>query len=232
MLDIDLKVDLTPFTLFLTDIERRQMPYASARALSALAIDVQQAERARLREVFTLRREQWADRSIKITHFAKKKEPWARIAISPPGANGADRSNILGKFEDQTQKVPRDGHSIAIPVAESLGRKGTGIIPHRNRPSGLNFRANGGAIQGDRGTFLIRLPNGRGLILQRQGRGRGRRGARAHGSSADTKVLYWLQPRVRITPDLHYVITAERTFDRRWWQRMDEALDAAMRTAR
>lgn len=220
MIDIDLKVDLTPFTLFLTDVERRQMPYASARALSALAIDVQQAERARLRQVFTLRREQWADRSIKITHFAKKKEPWARIAISPPGASGPSRADIFGKFETDREKRPFRGTHVAVPIEAKRNRRD--IITRSNRPGQLHLRQVGNRIIGDKRTFLVTTSSGREFILQRYGRGKG----------SSTRALYMLVPRVAIVPDLEYGITGERTFDRKWWQRMDEALEVAMRTAR
>lgn len=215
---LDITVDLKSLTRELDDLQQRQIPFATAKALSALALDVQQAERARLRDVFTLRREQWADHSIKITHFAKKAEPWATIAISPPG--GASRADILGKFETDTEKRPFKGTHVAIPIEAKRNKRD--IITRANRPGALHLRQVGKRIIGDKRTFLVKTRGGQELILQRTGRGK-RSGVRA---------LYLLVERVTITPDLEYYVTAERVVGKNWERRWDDAIALALATAR
>lgn len=224
-------VDTRSFRESLTDFQQRQIPFAQAKAINTLAINVQTAERLRLREVFTLRRESWADRSIKITHFAKKSEPWARIAISPPGASGAARADILGKFETETEKRPRaGGRTIAIPI--NARRNKRDIIYGKERPTAFHFRQVGNRVLGDRRTFLIRMPDGTGLILQRRRKTAQARQLGYRGKDEGLIALYRLMPEVSITPDLHFEPTALHVITRDWVTSMEAALELALRTAR
>lgn len=217
---IDIKVDLSALTLGLSDLQQRQIPFAASKALNATALDVQAAERRRLREVFTLRREQWADQSIKITHFAKKSEPWATIAISPPGASGASRADVLGKFEMDTSKRSIAGRHVAIPIDARRNKRD--IITKANRPGALNLRQVGNRIIGDKRTFLVKTAGGREFILQRTGR----------GARSSIRALFMLVDQVKLTPDLHYRLTAQATIDRVWERHFLTWLEQALATAR
>lgn len=215
---IDITVDLSGLTEQLTDLPLLQIPFATSKALSALALDVQSEQRKRLHEIFTVRRDTWVGRSIKITHFAKKAEPWATIAVSPPG--GASRADVLGKFESDTEKHAFQGHHVAIPIGAKRNKRD--IITKANRPGALHLKQVGNRIVGDKRSFLVKLSDGREMILQRTGRGR----------RSSVRALYLLVERVTITPDLEFGLTGERVVGKQWERRMEEALEVALRTAR
>ena len=56
-----INVDIAEFTKGMNELQEKQLPFATSKALNAVGIDVQLRERARLREVFTLRRPEWAE---------------------------------------------------------------------------------------------------------------------------------------------------------------------------
>lgn len=214
---IEITVDAASATRFLTELESKQIPFATKTALNTAALAFQTAERAHLRGIFTLRRPEWADRSIKITHFATKAEQWATIAVQPPGASGPQRADILGKFEEDTSKSPR-GRTIAVPVSARIKRGNTGVISKRDRPAAYNFRQVGKAIRGDRHTFIIRKADGSGAIFQR--------------TKAGVFALYLLVRQVPIQPDLKFVPTAQQVVTRVWDTEFTKALESALRTAK
>lgn len=251
---ITVDIDIKSLTRGLTDLQQKQIPFAASKALNALGLDVQVKERLRLREVFTLRREAWADRSIKMTHFAKKTELWATVAISPPG--GASRSDIFGKFETDTEKRPFSGSHIAIPIGAK--RTKGDIVRANQRPKNMHLHSEGGRIVGDNGTYIVKLKDGRQLLLQRGALSKGRLNAarglnaaigaqyqrgrnaagqftgyqHAHTTSYASTLLYLFTPRVQIHPDLQYARTASEVIERMYARRFDEALTAALATAR
>jgi hypothetical protein len=212
-------------------VSHDQLPFAMSKALNATATDFQVAERAHLREIFTLRRETWADRSIKITHFAKKTELWAKIAVAPPPSrSGGDNSDIFGKFEDETIKLPHNGHrALVIPL--DAKRTGAGVVSESIKPGALHFRrisTSGAATiyRGDKKTFMVQTADGRGFILQRTGPG-------LHGDLfAGSSVLFVLRPSAPIKPDLHFESTGQQVVDEMFFRRFDEAWERALETAR
>jgi hypothetical protein len=227
---ITLDVDPTTCLAGLTDAMERQLPFATSKAINETAKDFQVAERARLHDIFHLNRAEWAERSIKITHFAKKTELWAEVAVSPPGSGGADKSDILGKFEDDTEKTPTQGHlSIAIPVDAKRGKNG--VLKNDGRPKAfhlqrVNTRGTALVFRGDQRTFMIQMPDGRGWLMKRTGPG-------THGSLFDgADTLFFLRPNVGITPVLQFLPTGIQTVDARFILNFEAAFNMAMDTAR
>jgi hypothetical protein len=216
---VDISVDTKPLTRFMDDFERRQVPYALSNTLNDVAALAQYRNRERMGSVFTLRRKKWADDNVKITKFAKKNDLVSTLAIQSPG--GGTRSDILGKFERSTQKTPHGGRSIVVPANAKVNKQG--IIPQSARPKAFNFRRVGGAkalshnttqrirggigrgalevYEGDKRTVMIRNAQGTGVILQRVGRGKNKAGMR---------VLFFLTPKVKLKPDLHFVDVARQ----------------------
>lgn len=200
--------------------DQKQIPFALSRAVNKTALDVQRAARVQNRRIFTLRRPEWADRSVKVVKFASKKDPRATVGIHPPGASGEARADILAKFEDQTQKLPR-GRTIAIPVSSRIKRGNTGVISKRDRPKAYNFRQQGKRIVGDRGTFIVRKPDGSGTIFQRVGKKPG-----------TIYALYILARRARIKPDLQFITRSVGQIDKNFVGHMVREFDNAVRTAK
>jgi hypothetical protein len=217
ILDLTITVDSANATRYLDDVARKQIPFAESKALSAVALAFQAAEFHGIEQRFTVRRESWVKRSIKITHFAKKKEPWATIAIQPPGTGGASRADILGKFErDTAKRSRRAGGLIAIPIGAK--RTAHGIVRGRDRPHALDLHPVGQSIRGARHTFLVQTADGRALILQRTAQG--------------VRALYLLMPEVRIHPTLEFEATAQRVVAREWDEAFRVAFAHAMETAK
>lgn len=206
-MNIEIIVDPKQCLGNLTDLEQRQVPFALSKAVNATALDVQTSVRARQRKIFTLRRPDWADRSVKMVKFAKKIDPSATIGIHPPG--GDQRADIITKFEADTQKISRTGGRVAIPV----GAKSAGVIRGRNRPRAM--------IEAAR-AFVLQSRNPAVQLIVR----RAARGKRA------LETLYLLVKRVRISPVLRFHLTAAQRIDERFQTHMLTAFDDAMRTAK
>ena len=96
------------------------------------------------------------------------------------------------------------------------------IIPLSQRPRAFHFQQLGNKIVGDRRTFIVKRPDGSGVILQRVG----------SGKRAAVIVLYALRKRVPLKPDLHFELNAMRVVEARFDVNMDRALDVAMKTAK
>lgn len=202
-----------------------QIPFATSKAINWTALDFQRAERAHMEEIFTIRRKSFMRQSVKIKPFATKTKLEAKVAIDSPGG----RSDIFAKFETDSIKGPFRGRSVAVPT-DAVPRTGAGIIRKGWRPSqlfqntsqhgqGRVFRQRGNVYVGAKNTLLIRKPGGRGTIFLRQRGG-------------DLVALYQLVPFVRISPDLEFIETAQKTVDRTWADNFSRAFDAAVGSAR
>lgn len=218
---IDITVDARKALGFLSDAAEKQIPFAVAKMLNATGLDMQKAERAQMERVFDIRRKDFADRSVKITHFAKKSEPFLVIGIHPPGAQGESRKDIFTKFEVGGPKTPTSGRTIAVPVSR-VGLRATkaGILTRGARPRALINAGKAFVVRKKLGTV------GEGLILQRIGFGRG-------GNRRSSVVaLFYLVRKAQIDPDLRFIPTAFATANATWRNHMLSALDQALRTAK
>ena len=123
-----------------------------------------------------------------------------------------ERSDIFGKFEDESEKRGIGG-AIAVPT-EHVPRTGSGVIRAAWRPRRVldrNFR------DGYR-AFITERASGKRAIYFDEG---------------DRIVpLYWLVPSVDIEPELEFVDTAVKTVNRVWEREFVSAFDRATRTAR
>lgn len=221
-------IDTNALRDYLTDVAENQIPFAASKMLNALALDVQRAERAHIHEIFQVRRSQWVDRNVKVTHWAKKTELYAAVGIVSPG--DGERSDILGKFEDQTTKAPRQGGK-AIVIPADAKRTKAGVVSKAMRPRALNLQQTGVSKDGrftiyvgDKHTVMLQRPDGSGLIIQNTG-------THVHGVQ-DGTVLYTMKPAVTIRPDLHFETIGERVVITKTAERWDEAVELAMRTSR
>lgn len=210
-----------------------QLPFATSRAVFRTAIDFQNAQRARLHDIFTIRRKRFAERSIKFhtpEFFSVRNNDTARLSVDSPGG----KSYIFTKFETDRIKSPFRGNSIAVPT-EHVPTTGAGVIKKGWRPrelmegatqhgAGPVIRSRGNVFRGKKDTVLIRRPGGRGTLFQAD--------PSWSGKVPGLKPLYQLVPRVRIEPELEFVRTAKKTVDERWQANFTESFDQAIRTAR
>lgn len=202
---------------FARQVFDKQMPFATSLALNRVANRFQEEEREHLDDIFNLRQDRWAKRSIKIApgDRATKTNPTVRIAVDAPPGGPSGSDDILGKFEDERSKSPRDGRFIAVPT-EHVPRTASGVIKKAWRPKSLrerNFR------NGFR-TFVSSTSRGKAIYFDESAAGGG------------IVPLYWLVPSVPIEPDLQFVETANMVVDRSWVEEFGRAFDIATRTAR
>jgi hypothetical protein len=234
---MDVSIDLTTFREGLDRIAERQLPYAVMRGLNTLVTTVQDVEREHVANAFTLRRPDWFNRSIKVTHFATKQTLVASIGVHPPG--GDARADILGKFEDGGVKRSVGPHGlVAIPI-QVKGTK-SGLIPDAIRPKNLNLRDTTSPSdrmlgKGYKRTFIVQLSNGDRAIFQRIGtrsRDKRRLGRRLLGLDPSVVLLYYLKPSVPIAPELQFHETAIRVTNTDWSRIFAAAWQQALATAR
>jgi len=212
-------VDLASFRRDLNNVAMKQIPFATSRAINKTALDVQVAMRTHMHSVFTVRRPGYIDKAVKIKPFATKNSPTAVIAIDPPG----ERDDILEKFEQGGEKRPVSGQRLAVPVDARRSKRG--IVTAADRIKAMNFKPHGrsgNVFVGDRNTIMIKKPGGRGVILRRVGRGK----------NARARVLYVLQPRVRIKALLRFEQTTVRVVSKNFAGNFAAAWQEAIATAR
>lgn len=205
---------------FSADVDRagKQLKFALSVGINETTKAAQKAQREAMAQNFTVRRKPWVDRSVKISKFAKKTDLEAELRIQAPG--DPSRSDILTQHEKGGTKTPR-GRSIAVPVEVRRGK--TGVVSKGMRPRALNFEPVGpNVMKGDKRTFLIRKPGGRGVILQRVG----------SGARAAMRVLFAFLPRAPLKPRLKFEETVVRTVRAEAPKQFRAALAKAMRTAR
>lgn len=244
---LTVEIDTRPAEQFLTDLEKRQLPFILMRTLNRTGLKVQEAEREELDDSFTLRRKDWAHRNVKIRRedFAKKNRLRVMVRMEAPG--DGSRSDILAKFEESGTKRPKDGSRLAIPVDVKTTR--VGIVQKNQRPRSFDFVHVGGNVwRGEKRTFMIRRPDGTGGIYQRTGR-RGRRrkdGSRGRGAGRrqasdistrkvrdlNVRTLFRFTPLARIEKRLQFEDTARRVVLDVWNPTFFEEFRNAMRTAR
>ena len=209
-----------------------QLPFVMSTAINNTAKDFQTVQREHMESTFTIRRRGFTLSGVKIKPFSSKRTLFARVSIDPPG--GSARADILTKFEEDTVKEPYRGTRIAIPTS-NVPRSPGGVIRKDWRPKALNLTQDHGAAtkawtkggsgtmhrlvyRGDRKTFAILKPGGRGTIFERDG--------------DEILALYQFKPRVSITPDLQFIENATKTVDKRFGVHFSTAFDRAVRTAR
>jgi hypothetical protein len=170
MPQINIDVNVGPMIQYLTDLQTKQVPYATSRAVNDLALEVQAAIQEGMNKRFTIRRD-WVLQGVKISKFSNKKDTpiSATIEIAP------DR-RFLNKFEGGDPKYPRFGKHIAVPTPAVKASK-AGVIPMAMRPKAFGFvstptRKRGVMqIKGAQRTFILLNTRAPGLY-QRTGPGR------------------------------------------------------------
>jgi hypothetical protein len=217
MASVNISVDVGPLVQWLTDLQTQQVPFATAKAISDLGVEVQEAIRDGERERFTIRRD-WVLKGVKIPKFPTKRDDPISITVmmSP------DR-DFMNKFEQGGTKLPRVRGNIAMPTTALKSRKG--IVPDAMRPRNLQLRdstTRGGKIQtkGLQRTFL--LANGRAPgIYQRTGSQKGA-----------IRMLYKFYSSVPIPASLRFNATASKVVNARFRELFRVRLAQALATAR
>lgn len=187
----------------------KQIPFATALALTRTAQDIQSEVRRGLPQRFTLRND-WVRKGIRIER-AEKRNLQAKVYT---------KDDFMVLQETGGSKTPIDGKSIAVPEGiADRARK----ITRSMRPRAMMddkrkvFRATIGGIDG-----LWRR-----VVATKRGHKR-RRGALPRG----IKLLYVFRPSVPIAPRLGMFATGERLMGERFARHFELSFAEAVRTAR
>jgi hypothetical protein len=210
----------------LDDVAHQQLPFAVALAINRTLEEGQAGFRKTLPQHFTLRRKQFIERLVKIENRdrATKASPYGRMGIQ------GNRADILTKFEEGGVRRPR-GHSLYVPI--DVKRNKRDLVTNANKPKAFSFvreRTNSNTgiavFQGNKRTFMVRFPDGRGWLFKRTKRGK-------HGELfTGTKVLYALIPKAPIPKALHFEETVVPILQARFPVNLQGMLAAAIRTAK
>lgn len=200
-----------------TDVQRKQIPFATANALNAVLIDAQTALRDReFDHAFKLRRPDFIYRE-----GAKRLGPAARKDRQFVTLGTSDRADFLDKFTTGGIKHPTQGRTVAVPG--QVRRNKRDLITKGNRPrSLLDKKSRFFAVHAeDRDPRVAHLTSAPGIY----GRFGGKRKPRL-------RLMYGLERGVKIAAVLHYARTVERTVNEKWSDRFAEAFRKALTSPR
>lgn len=212
----------------------KQFPFATMKALNRMIREMQRFQRFHQRRVFTIRRKQYWEQSVKIPKggFAKRNKLSAHMLVDPKGQT--PKFDIWRRQEFGGQRNPVAGRKkLAIPPQEAsrfskvgLTRTKSGVIPKRLRPRNL------------RRTFVVPFGGGKlGLFRRLGSRQKGftktapgqRFGLR---SDPNVELMYILHDSAQIDPVYEWYGNARKTFNSKWKRYHEEELVKAFKSAR
>jgi hypothetical protein len=201
-----INVDISGAVLDLNNIERSQLPYAAARALTKTVQDAQYAVRKKMFSVFTIRNA-WTQQNVRITP-AKKTNLYAEVYAD---TSNKKAPNYLNLQEFGGEKIAHGGHKyIAIPIRENLGLGPASVIPKRLQPSRLKK------------SFIVTLKDGRKFIFIRTA---------SHGRT-NILPVYRLIPEAMVKGVLDMEGTVLKVVQERFYPNFKDMLAEAVTTAR
>jgi len=219
----------------------KRMAYAVANAMNATAKEIQKAERARVRQEFTVRKEDFLMRQAAVIRGEQGGSGFASVGkarFEVRIAVGQKDRLFLSGFEAGDERRPRKGKNVAVPVtggparptfgtsvestAFTFGRLGLRRAGSRGRKrSGAASLPVGGKPQwkGANRTFQIgqtaKMP--KGGIFQRIGPGRD-----------DIRVVYSFQPPKRLERRLRFIQTGRQVAATFWPIALKREVDSAL----
>jgi hypothetical protein len=216
------KLDATKAVQGLHDLQKKQLPFVMASALTNTAKDAQGIVQAGLSQTFHLRNN-WTQQGIRIRPAEKKQWPITADVHTDTANRQTGAPDYLGLQEDGGEKVPYGGrHYLAIPT-RYLRQMAPGVIPQELRPKNLL-----GAVQGryagrnKKGQIALKnqkIVKGFSFFLQKLKTGEmailGR-----YFTDREAYPFYLLVPEGKVKPSLHMEKTVEKAvndrFTRNW----------------
>lgn len=247
MADIQIKVQRTGERL--DAVVAKQMPFALANALNLMTLEIQQAERAHVRQVFRIRKSGFIDRLIKIKNEDRATKGQLRAGVRVEGPETASpgtsytAGSILAKHEFGGTFVARAGSYYYVPTDEA--KQADGGVPLALYPKNLRLLPRHGVTgtldasthltkrgklqyKGKRRTFIVTEPGTpgawRGIVQRGEGKKRSRTGA--------TAFLWDFVRTIHIRPRLQFFKTAEDLARQRVPYLFSVSISNALRTAR
>lgn len=132
-MNVSITVDSKALTKSLNSLQRSQIPFSTARAINRIMQTAQTEQLDEMRKTFTIRRDTYLKRSVKITKFAKKLSPTGTIALV---GQGGTLPSTFQKFEAGGSVTGPNGKRKAIPSNHVQPNKSK-VIPIGKRPANL-----------------------------------------------------------------------------------------------
>ena len=186
MTSVYIKADFTNVIKSIDGL-KADMPWVIQNTINNTLKGAQEAQYATMRKNFTIRNEAFLKFSVRL-QFANKQTQAGRIYIADIG--GKKTADIWNKFEGGGTKTPTKGKNIAVPT-DSAWPNRSRVKPQRNKPRNLAR------------SFVVKR-GGTTFILARKGK---RAKLDGSGRDANIKLMYVLQPGVRIPDRLHFYST-------------------------
>ena len=205
---ISVQLDTREFTRWLSVQMQRQVPYATARALTALAKYAQEDVRAGIRESMTIRRP-WVLKGIAV-QAAQKRDGLAGMKAEV-GSRDWYMSDQLA--DRPSVRESKSGGKQFLPKAARRSKPAN--ISKAMRPATVTQRA----LSGEGKLFFKRGRGGRGILFQKL------RGDRL-------RILYTLGDQQTIRPQLSLRQVVTRTVMQRGEQEFIRQLQAAIKSKR
>lgn len=210
MADLSIDLELSPALQWLDDIKRKQLPYATAVALTRTAQRAQSEIRKELPHRFEIR-SPFIERGVRIEPASKQKLEAAVLWRGPAGSKfglSLARQETGGRKRPYSRALP-SGY-LALPRDVKRGAKG--IIPRSQRPGALLKRKR----------VFIQEDAGRGAAIMQRG-----------AKGTPPVMLYYLDRRpARIRPRFEFRETAEKVARRVWRKEFGQAFAKALATRR
>ena len=203
MLNLNVGSNINQVSGWLTNVQRKQLPFATAGALTDTAFDVRKhvVEKTFPRD-FDLRNKRFAGAALRVDKANKRK---LRAAVYDPLGREYLETHARGGI-----KKPIDGRNIAIPT-QHIKRTASGKLSAAKRPR---------AVLGKPNTFIGWTS--RGVQILQKGRCK----------SASIKTFYQLVPMARIPKRLRFYEDAAKVVQRRMVPNFKKSFERAVRTAR
>lgn len=202
MLNMSVSVDTTAVSKMLGNL-RKELPVALSRGIGNTLVLAQTDELNRMKDSFTIRRENFAKRSLKI-QFAKPTNLVGTLSIADIA--GRPTADIFSKFESGTQKTPTSGGKIAIPT-ELVKPDITKIISKSKRPRQLKN--------------AFKLITGAGEFIATKNKAK----------NAVVKIAYILKSSVRIAPRLSFETTVTNSVNKNLYNEMEKVANRIIEKA-
>lgn len=225
-------IDLGPMLAALSDIERKNLPFAKAVALNNTAFQAKDALIGAMPGKFNMR----STRSTKGFRVQKANK---RDAI--PAVMIYHLDDWMAIHEFGGIKQPTKGKRMAVPskLAQEKGLTGSGKMSRRWRSSTMRLQpgfaspkvAGSMGGRGNKGTglpkpFLLVSKNGERRIVRRTTRGS--KGGRKGSNRYDLIDLYYIKKSVKVKPVWHYLETVKAVASKRLALNLVESLSKAV----
>lgn len=206
---ITLKSNSIEVAAALDDVARKQIPFASALALTRLANDARADVRGSLNQYFNIRRG-WVAKGIQTESARKMDWPMQQSVVGT-------KDDFMARQELGGDKVGRSGKNLAMPTTKASERDKVstpGTWPSRLLAKG-----------GKRKYFVQKLKTGlnagRSAVMRRTGQG-----------STPLQVLYILKSKVHVPATWRFRDTVERRVEGKWGVYFGQALARALASAK